>query len=529
MKTGRRLHLLTLIFCLLPVPGAQLHGQLDLGGVTIPDSAVASVVAWPRTLAAEPAMELFPREVVTAWGRQMAGVDPMNIELAVALLDQPGLDSPPGWGGLVRFSEPVIPGGMLTGSTPFQGHDSFPVGPGMRIVALDQRNYLIGEDTFLEKMMSPDSGGGTLARLMNQRELDPGSVHAFFDVAAIRPAISTAVEPDDIPPPFRFLAEIPELIRHVYLRQEVNREWSSRLVMTAEPGQAKKLLDLLQRGFDTGKGLLMSRINRQLDRSDPIQQSMVRYLDRLADYLDNRLQPEVNGDQLVFDTGYGVVASPVLVALLYPAVAQARAAARRFDSANRLRQLMLGMHNHHAARRQLPTNIYDDEGNPLLSWRVQILPYIEQNQLYEQFRLDEPWDSPHNLRLARMTPAPFRCLDAELPDGETNFLAISGEQMLFGQPGRQTLATIRDGTSQTIGLVEADPEMAVIWTRPDDLAVDMERPFRGLGGLRTGGFNAAFLDGSVRFISSNIDADTLLQLFMPDDGNFPMLEPAWMR
>ncbi len=99
----------------------------------------------------------------------------------------------------------------------------------------------------------------------------------------------------------------------------------------------------------------------------------------------------------------------ILVALLLPAVQAAREAARRAQCTNNMKQIMLAMHNYHSANNSLPRDITDKNGKPLLSWRVAILPYIEQNELYQKFKQDEPWDSPHNKELLKEMPIPFKC------------------------------------------------------------------------------------------------------------------------
>src|SRR5206468_6219088 len=102
--------------------------------------------------------------------------------------------------------------------------------------------------------------------------------------------------------------------------------------------------------------------------------------------------------------------TPVLIALLLPAVQAAREAARRAQCVNNLKQIGLAMHNYHSSKDSLPPSaIVDKDGKPLLSWRVAILPYIEQQPLYDKFKLDESWDSPNNRQLLKYMPAVYFC------------------------------------------------------------------------------------------------------------------------
>ena len=102
----------------------------------------------------------------------------------------------------------------------------------------------------------------------------------------------------------------------------------------------------------------------------------------------------------------------VLIALLLPAVQAAREAARRSQCVNNLKQIGLAMHNYHAQQNKFPgAAITNKQGKPLLSWRVAILPLLDQQGLYEKFKLDEPWDSPHNRAL--LTSILFRLPSSE--------------------------------------------------------------------------------------------------------------------
>ncbi len=199
------------------------------------------------------------------------------------------------------------------------------------------------------------------------------------------------------------------------------------------------------------------------------------------------------------------------------------------QSTNNLKQIALAMHNFHDVYKGFPAayNV-DKNGKPLLSWRVHILPFIEESALYESFHFDEPWDSPHNRTLIARMPAVYRSPNSAADPGKTVYLGIAGKQAVFVAPaGDQKdkphptgtgMQHIRDGTSNTIMTVEAADPAAVIWTKPDDFDSDQENPLRSLVGMRPGGIIVGFCDGSVRFISATIDANTLKALFTKNGG-----------
>ncbi len=200
-------------------------------------------------------------------------------------------------------------------------------------------------------------------------------------------------------------------------------------------------------------------------------------------------------------------------------------ARERSPAANNLRQLALGMHNYHDGQRRFPANASRDKnGKPLLSWRVHLLPYLEQQDLYNQFKLDEPWDSEHNKKLIEKMPAVFgTARDAEGNlTGKTRIVVPVGADTIFPDDERglgTSFASITDGTSNTILLIEIPASKAVVWTKPDDWTFDPEAPAKGLfEGARSGEIWAAMADSSVRTISANTDANTLKGLFTRSGG-----------
>ena len=220
------------------------------------------------------------------------------------------------------------------------------------------------------------------------------------------------------------------------------------------------------------------------------------------------------------------VAAPVMVGLLLPAVQASRAAARRMQSTNNLKQIALALLNYESAYRRYPEAFNTDEdGKPLLSWRVHILPFIEQNNLYQQFHLDEPWDSEHNIKLLDQMPLVYRSPQSAAEPGMTVYLGNGGENgVLRSNPDNKgkimkgiRLADITDGTSNTILAIEASDEAAVPWTKPTEYEFDEDNMW-DLFGLHVGGTNAVTSDGAVHFLSENIDLDLFKALFTRNGG-----------
>jgi len=218
--------------------------------------------------------------------------------------------------------------------------------------------------------------------------------------------------------------------------------------------------------------------------------------------------------------------SAVLVALLLPAVQSAREAARRAQCVNNLKQIGLAMLNYESANGVFPRPaVTDKQGKPLLSWRVAILPYIEQQGLYNKFKLDEPWDSPHNQALLKEMPPTYLCPSrARVEPFTTTYQVFTGPGALFEKDKGVRLAEITDGTVNTLMVVEAND--AVPWTKPDDLSFDPAAApsLFGAGSSHPGVFNVLIADGSVRFFKSTINLNGFRSLITRAGGE--VIDPA---
>jgi hypothetical protein len=205
-------------------------------------------------------------------------------------------------------------------------------------------------------------------------------------------------------------------------------------------------------------------------------------------------------------------------------------AAKRNQVPNDLKQLALALavFVYSSDNDRMPAAaIYDKNGKPLLSWRVLLLPCIEQGKLYSEFHLDEPWDSDHNMKLLAKMPATFAPPDSKaFKEHQTHFQALVGKGTVFESPaapqpglaanGLRWPTDIPDGTSNTILFVEA--KKAVPWTKPDDIPFDDGKLLPKVGGLSKGGFWAAMCDGSVRFIPLTVKEEVLRAWIIRNSG-----------
>jgi prepilin-type processing-associated H-X9-DG protein len=215
----------------------------------------------------------------------------------------------------------------------------------------------------------------------------------------------------------------------------------------------------------------------------------------------------------------------VLVALLLPAVQAAREAARRSQCSNNLKQIGLALHNYHDVYKTFPpAYIPDEDGQPKHSWRVLILPFIEQQPMHQMYDFNEPWDGPNNSQFANMMPAVYRCPSDPGQSNSPAYLAISGPGSIFDNEKGSRMMDITDGTSNTIMVAEV-AGANFNWMDPRDLdtgamamAINSVKDGTTISSHHPGGAQAAFADGSVRFLATTLDMNTLRLLLQKNDG-----------
>lgn len=234
-----------------------------------------------------------------------------------------------------------------------------------------------------------------------------------------------------------------------------------------------------------------------------------------------------------FDGGTSVATTGVLVALLLPAVQQAREAARRTQSQNNLKQIMLALHNYHDVFNQFPEGTHLNEKlkpDERLSWLVKVLPYLDQAALYNQIDFEEGWEDEANKKFADTVIPIFHNPSVATRDEHgqavTDYVGLAGvgkegpmlpvtskKAGMFAYNRATRLQDVTDGTSNTIAVISAANSGPWAAGGKATIRAFTEKPYingpDGIGGPHQGGIHAAFGDGSVRFISENIDESIL--------------------
>ena len=275
---------------------------------------------------------------------------------------------------------------------------------------------------------------------------------------------------------------------------------SAKLVMQATDAASAELFAQLMRALPSA--------SEQIRELGDTRHDLQRYLRAIV----AAVPPQVEGTRVVMQLPTDAARLSKLQELTNEAKDAALKSTRRRQRMQQFKEISLAILNYESAKKHLPPPaICDANGKPLLSWRVAILPYLDQNELYKKFRLDEPWDSPHNLPWSKVMVEAYS--DPALPEVarefKTTYVLPTGAGTALDSETGATFRDISDGTSMTILLVEVPPEEAVIWTKPEDWEVDLDHPMQGLERNDRNHFTAAWCDGSVSIIPDDVKPEVL--------------------
>ena len=498
----------------------------------IPSNSVGVASLEMRAMRESPAFELWPWEILEVLCREQFGFKLTDIESIDLTVLMP--TNQPEFGLSIRTSKPMdiseLSDELATPTESAPNDQSLRFrdvldNPFLRLAQNDPQRMLMGTQGTLRRMLSArtKTGGEFVGLVQNS----PSMLRVAINTEALRDLIVSLVEMQReslTPEILDDLAQVINVTDNVMFELRPDAPNPLRLSFGANgPANAEILSQSLSRMRITGLGIVKNTLTDALrddpSISDAMRQAASGYSDRVMAILSDDRFWTLEDNRIVVRTDSSLMGSyqtiGVMTGLLLPAVQAAREAARRMSSMNNLKQIMLALLNYESAYRKLPQQaITDADGNPLLSWRVAILPFIEQNDLYEQFHLDEPWDSEHNIKLLDKMPAIYHHPSHPPMLGMASYLAPIGQGIGLTEDGLR-YRDITDGTSNTIAVVEVSPDRVVPWTKPEDLDVDENTIDMW---MNPKGANVAFFDGSVRFIPFEVDEEVLRTYFTTRDG-----------
>lgn len=347
-------------------------------------------------------------------------------------------------------------------------------GSKVAVGALQKQKIGNGDPAFLQLVNSIDLPHAIVA------DTSKGALHPLFDTL---PQVTDAE--DDI---VRRVAELMKSVEAVALSGDLPPTRSRLQVVTGSPRTATELTRLINEWVRVAIGKSAESLTLTADGSSVIHEtSSVK-----------EVQTVIENLKLVGSSSRRGVGNASIL--------------------HSLKHIALAMHNFHDVHGFFPPQaLANSDGERLLSWRVLILPYLGEQALYQQFHLEEPWDSEHNRTLVGKMPDVFRVPDGAVPDaksGFTRFVAPLTENSVFGRRGSAvSIPEILDGTSNTLMVVTAAPDKAVPWTKPADIEIDPKKPLASIVGEPLTRLQACMCDGSARDYAKTISADVFNALF----------------
>lgn len=527
MRFGRRKAALGMCLVLVVLSGLRQAQAQDpqVAMNHVPGSAIGVVTSWPQRISKKESLRLMPLEVVTAAGMENVGIDPWSIGRLDVFFGFPGPTGPQ-FGVLVQLTEATdiadLRSELFVEGGPQQDGDfvyyRIDVPEELVLHQVDERTAIFGTLDFVKQMATQADPSCKLAGILgNVRGGGGHDLMAIATLDALRPMLQRAPFPPPIADDSRSALDLTDFAA---IRVQLAPKESIQVLLSAEDGgKAVELEKAVGNLLDFAQQTIEEDANRSLENDTETGAAMRAYVKRLMGEIRGMLKPKRNGNTLLVEaedvSNMGVVAT--LTGLLLPAVQAAREAARRTHSSNNLKQVGLALHNFHDAYGSFPATAgLDADGEPMLSWRVAILPFIEQQQLYEQFKLDEPWDSEHNLALLPKMPPVYRHPGKMTQPGHTVYQATVSDESLLRLKEPTKFAQITDGTSNTIMVIETTDAAAVPWTAPSDYQIDADAPSKNL--FQNGITNVLMGDGSVHVISEAVDLGILKALFTRAGG-----------
>jgi hypothetical protein len=521
-----------LVWTVLATAEDKAARPLDLTHIS--DEYFATAVIYPARLMKSAALKDLPLSEAATWVEARLGIDPRQLEQAIVLV--PTGPRPVPVAAILRFNAPhsvektlaQIAGKLNYGElapAEHAGKKYFRCTGRVQAAgyAADEKTLIVGSESCVQTMMTTKSAQSPL--LERLRNLD---ARDDFSLAVMTETLTTRFEElrfdGSESLAFDFAFEILRRCKSVILTLGPD---ASRLScqLEAKDAATDEFLHELLRGSAAFVKALLPVWQRHLQRKSAVSPRLIAELGRMSEPMLQRVAVRRDGNRLTI-TVQIPVEYPNLVLAIIESIYER-------ESLRNLRQLAITMHQHHDVCGRFPAHAtYDKDGKPLLSWRVHVLPFLGARELHAHFRLNEPWDSEHNKKLVPLMPRVLQNPGRTLPPGKTCYLVPITDDEKYrtvfargtGKKGEvndgmvTTFANITDGSAFTLMIVEAAPEKAVIWTKPDDWEFDPKKPREGLFGMRRH-LLLAHADASVTPVRKEVPDEVLRAVFGCSDGD----------
>ena len=380
----------------------------------------------------------------------------------------------------------------------------------------DERTIVIGAEGTLHRMITSGGAATPLAQRLAATDVS-GELSAVFLVEPIRELVRALAQ--QAAPQYPALHEDLSVMS-LFVRLEgdapveLNLEGHDAAATARLDGAAREFVEIFQGAYPLMiRPAVLNPLPKEL--ADALRAPMDEGIQRIS------VSTQANQVQIALQRPPAMDALPDRLAA---AMAHFQETSDRDLWLNNLQQLTVAMHDYYRQYQTFPAAaVSDASGRPLLSWRVSLLRHMgpQEEALYKQFRLDEAWDSPHNLRLVSQIPEIYQTPGHDPSSGKTSLMVFTGGEAPFSATRGPRFDEIADGASSTIMLVMAPPEKAVLWTKPDDIATEGADPLRSLGQIPEDGLLVSYFDGQTEAIPSNVSPAALKALISHRSNDQP--------
>ncbi|WP_298860049.1 DUF1559 domain-containing protein [uncultured Gimesia sp.] len=491
----------------------------------VPNNALAVFAIRPADILAKnsmkPIRKLIEREDYKHELFIFLGLKPAEIEILTAVMFPSG---PSSVAFVIQLKQPIDRNQFLKnmpGSNPVEiqylGKNYSKLGNDCLMFLSDTTLIFTEQEQSMQEILKTLQLGGTTRWAKQWQAVENDSVAALVDIQVARAIVGDkqAQVAAANAPILGLISPIWENTDVASLGLSFNKNFSlnSTLYQEKNGGGVKDTLDAL---LILAKNML-GQMKRGV-KSDNVEERLA--LMSLINVAENVLKlTEVTrkGENVRLTTAMPEDSIVPMVSMLVPAIMESRERARRMQSMNNLKKIMLALHNYYDIHKHFPPAVVlGPDGKTPHSWRVAILPYLDQQALYNEYHMDEPWDSEHNMKIAKTMVPVFHNPNDDGAVTNASYFVLVGDGTAFGNKAGLEFQKVTDGTSNTIAVVEA--KRNIPWTKPEDIPYDGKK-IPKLGGFQQGGFNVGLCDGSVRFISDNLDPKMLRNLLIINDGN----------
>lgn len=388
------------------------------------------------------------------------------------------------------------------------------------VCAATDRVILAANEETLKKMLAVGKDAESPLLTTLRKSDDAAAALGVLEVAPIRPQISAFLAFTKLPapfdaPPYDGVKKLPGNVDEAILKFELTPYTALNATLIAKDEDGAIATDTFVANV---VDKIVDTINEMTSENEGSPESTI--LSNLFGNINTTLKHSREGAKV--ELSYGGLTVQNQISLIGPRITSGfRGTWETADieeSKEKLGAIGAALNDYAAAKGTYPAPAsYGPDGKPLLSWRVLLLPQLGQQALYDQFHLDEPWDSEHNKKLIPKMPIVYRN-PGHAFDGKTQYVLPTGVGTVFEGKDGPKPDVITDDKAKTILAVELFDGRGIEWTKPEDMPLDRADPTPKLTHLAKPYFLAAFADGVARKINAKKNPAVVIMLFSPAGG-----------